>query len=213
MESQQSDLSFHPLTEGLGFHPFSDGLPYAPVVKSAPLQKLPRRGLEVAVPIARKVQSSPVPIPVNSIIPSLATIEWASYRGYTYLFRRCGAYVLDSLFNILFTSGILGGLVWHQGMSLGVLMNSNVLLVTLLTLGSVNWVLVAFQEVFFGTSLGKRAFFLKLQGHGGLLLLRAFIFVPSAGVAGFGLIWSLFSPRKACWHDWVVGIQPIELHE
>ena len=33
--SQESDLEFKPLTEGLGFQPFSDGLPYAPLSKSA----------------------------------------------------------------------------------------------------------------------------------------------------------------------------------
>ena len=39
--SDETPISFTPITDGLGFHPFSDGLPYAPVSKNPALKKSP----------------------------------------------------------------------------------------------------------------------------------------------------------------------------
>jgi hypothetical protein len=232
------EISFLPLTEGLGFHPFSDGLPYAPVAKnprvSPPANNNIGTGAIAAGPpkmvlpsgISHKRLDSVIPqisVPVvksdllgesksslSSAQKSKSTQQKVTF-GYGYLLRRILAYWLDLIFTGGFCSVTLAGLVWIQEFDWTILFHPSVFLVVCLFFVAFHWSLMMIQEVVFKTTFGKRIFGLGLRGSGVLLFLRSIFFLPSAGLVGIGLFWSLFDRQKRCWHDSTVGIQPTEI--
>ena len=139
------------------------------------------------------------------------TLDIQHSLGFTYLLRRVLAYGLDSAINVTLCIMALSAVLWRQDMSFDSLTNPGVFLLSLLFLISFNWALITAQEVAFGTSLGKRAFRLALQGGPAAIFLRAFFFLPSIGFCGLGLLWAVFDHKRRCWHDVVVDLQPVEI--
>jgi hypothetical protein len=135
----------------------------------------------------------------------------ASLFGYSYLFKRSLAYLLDFFLDVFLISGAMELLIWKQNINRSVFSNPTVMLIFILFLFGSHWILMTSQEVLFKTTVGKSIFGLKLRGSSLMLVLRAFFFIPSSTFFGLGLIWGLFDSQKRCWHDRVVNIQPQEI--
>ncbi len=206
-------LKFKPVTEGLGFHPFSDGLPYAPATKAptagvARPARLPQSavvrmgtGATVAGPVSWKA-----PTTTPQAQPQPAATE--ERFGIVYLFERVTAYLLDSA---LMLSGLAAGASYylaHFATPSGRDANVQDWAYILLVIGTLHWALITFQEVAFGTTIGKRVFRLAIPGSAAAVFLRAFFFVPSLIFAGIGLIPALFDRKRRCLHDLIVDTQP-----
>jgi uncharacterized RDD family membrane protein YckC len=232
------DIEFRPLTPGLGFHPFSDGLPYAPLKKkngsSGPsmgtgavaagpatfaktLPTLAPRKIatpRVSVPVAtptQQQQSAPMPsTSFNSAASAVKPFAEPAY-GYVYLAKRSLAYIIDSSLNTALSATGLSLVLVNQNIQPEALMNPGIVVLSTLFFVLFNWALITAQEIAFGSSVGKRIFGLAVRGSTSAIFLRAFFFLPSAGFCALGLLWSVFDKRKRCWHDVVVGVQPIEL--
>jgi uncharacterized RDD family membrane protein YckC len=230
------EIEFRPLTPGLGFHPFSDGLPYAPLKKknttttgtgavaagpatfAKTLPTLAPRTIatpRVSVPVATPVVQQAAPAPSTSTAfnsPTSAAKPFAEPAyGFVYLVKRSLAYIIDSSLNTALLATALSLVLVNQNIQPDALMNAGVMLLTILFFVLFNWALITAQEIAFGSSVGKRIFGLTIRGSTSAIFLRAFFFLPSAGFCALGLIWALFDKRKRCWHDLVVGAQPIEL--
>jgi uncharacterized RDD family membrane protein YckC len=121
------------------------------------------------------------------------------------------AYWIDLVMSFGFCIGILSSLVWIQESNAGVLLHPSVLVVMVLFALGLHWTLMTFQEVVFKTTVGKRIFGLNFKASGSALFVRALFFIPSVLFVGLGLIWCLFDRQKRCWHDRVLGIQPLEV--
>lgn len=215
MDRQIPEISFKPLSEGLGFHPFSDGLPYAPSVKQQrPAAPAPARILNTQ-PVSKTIQPVPPQKPVVAaqpapIVAPQPTESVSVEARKWYLMRRVMAYGFDWLSCGGFFAGVLSAFLWESESFYRLLLNPSVFIVTILFFIAFNWLLITFQEVVFKTSLGKKLFKLGFQASGSALLLRAFLFVLSAGFFGLGLFWALVDRKKRCWHDIGLGIQPVE---
>lgn len=234
-KQNSGEINFRPLTEGLGFQPFSDGLPYAPLQKTptsagslparAPAMPNPMMGTgAVAAGPARLAKTLPAGGPsqqarVHRTEEVAATPRSAdepqdaqqeSQPGLLYVFQRVMAYTLDVfIVGIIFLAAV-SAMVNYRLIGSEVLMNEEALLLGGLSFLILNWFLITFQEVFLGSSIGKRLFRLGLPGGALRILWRAILFVPFS-LLGVGLIWGLFSSRKSCLHDQLSGIQPIDL--
>jgi hypothetical protein len=223
--SGQPEISFRPITEGLGFHPFSDGLPYAPIAKNPRPSPPPISPAMVNSMGAGAVAAGPSkmvfpnrPVVPNIVVP-VAQKESVDKRiqkrkpitlGRYYLTRRMLAYFFDTGLNIALCGAGFCALVWNEGINTDFFTSPSIMIMVGLFLGLFNWLLITFQDVVFSTSIGKHVFGLRLRPHGPLLLLRALFFIPSVGLFGLGLLWSLVDSKKRCWHDRIVGIQPFE---
>ncbi|HLE01277.1 MAG TPA: RDD family protein [Bdellovibrionota bacterium] len=227
----QRPLIFRPMTEGLGFHPFSDGLPYAPISKSvgrSTRSSSPSRATgagavaagpaipipsvsRVSVPVARVTPNSVAHSNAISraVAPPLPQVE-RPQNGFGYVLKRILAYSVDTGFNLLVGGAALSWVLWNESLSPDALLGPGIILLALLFLAFFSWALITAQEIAFGTSIGKRLFGLHLPGSASTLLLRAILFVPSLTFAGLGLCWALFGRQKRCWHDIVVGVQPMK---
>ena len=224
--NKTSEINFQPLTEGLGFHPFSDGLPYSPMTKK-PYTSSQKFGVGIASG-AGAVSAGPprVAHAISKVVLSKSSVSKskntllapASHSiahwvpGYGYLLKRVAAYLFDSILNSLLFGIIAVEFIWKQDSSLEILTNSSVIFAAAILMFFWNWVLITIQETIFGATLGKYMFGLSLRGSGVLLFLRSFFFLPSIGLFGVGLLFSLFDRRKRCWHDRLVGLQPIETY-
>lgn len=231
---QGPEISFRPVTEGLGFHPFSDGLPYAPIIKkpriNAPAGATvagPVRNAVSMPPLRRSLGASVPPFPQVSIpivatkmgvakTPAVSPKKIESEHpfhqyGFTYLIKRFMAYVFDVMTHLLVSIFVMGSLIWRQEISSDVLMDSSVMFVGILSLFFLHWGLMTLQEVIFKTTVGKRIFGMVFDGHRMLILLRAILFIPSAGFFGLGVLWSLVDRQKAGWHDRATQVQPVEI--
>ena len=215
----RSDISFHPLSEGLGFHPFSDGLPYAPLTPatSAPREnQLMGTGAVAAGPpsvvlpnrVIKQLIAPRSAIPLASPAKERRLDFTPEVFDLSYSMKRIGAYVLD----LLLVAGLLVGslvlLIWKQNLEQSLFSNENFLLAFFFFVLFSHWILVGVQEVLFKTSLGKAFFGLSLDGTGIRILTRAFLFLVSFGLVGLGLVGSLFDSRRRCWHDRLTGLQP-----
>jgi hypothetical protein len=217
---KDKEIEFKPINEGLGFHPFSNGLPYAPVSKAPQYGTgAASAGRPVFIPPRPPVSSS-VPRPVAPIqVPIVAQVKPTPQisvvatpdHGFGYLFRRCLAYVLDSIFNIgLCTTALSIGLL-RQDINPDALFGTGMIILVGLFLIVFNWALITAQEVAFGTSLCKRLFGLNLQGAPSVILVRSVLFSIGTLLCGMGLVWALFDSKKRCWHDIAVDLQPTEM--
>ncbi len=236
---KEPTIEFKPITDGLGFHPFSDGLPYAPLAPSAkrPAQKLnsgtgatvagpslyvPPPKTQVAPPIRVPVASAPrLPIREPRPAPTISKVSPAFLEkkpellelqpGFLYLIRRLFAYGMDTIVNLTLCVIALSAVLWKEQLNPDSLMNLNMALLVGVFLVLFNWALITAQEVLFSTSIGKRVFGLQLSGDLSARFLRAFFFLPSVGFAGLGILWAVVDPRRRCWHDLMVGLQPTEI--
>ena len=129
-----------------------------------------------------------------------------------YLLKRVVAYGLDFIFNAFLMSVILLITFWFYEVESQTLFHSSLIGVGVFLLLVMNWILVLLQEVVFKTSLGKLFFRLVLNGSRPQILARGFVFVLSSAFGGMGLIWAWFNPNKACFHDQVLGSQPLEMN-
>lgn len=233
-----SDLKFKTVNEGLGFHPFSNGLPYAPISKKPAPQKtavpltqttptthIPPRpskpmgtGAEAAG-IPRFItppssSSSPrINVPVAPQKQPISPVQTAFTEkfGATYLMRRVAAYILDSIIHLTLTAAIIGFGLWKTGTTINVLSSLNSIAALAIFTGLFHWALMTAQEVVLHTTLGKRAFGLKVSGTPGRLFMRSLLSPVSIAFFGVGLIWAMFDPDRRCWHDMATGVQPTEL--
>lgn len=165
----------------------------------------------VQVPVAKTQPAAPKPAPAPvASVTKTHTVPAPTY-GMLYLFKRVLAYSLDTAVNLaLLCVGLMLAL-WNQEVRPEVLMNPSLLILAVLFCLLFNWALITAQEITFSTSIGKRAFGLALRGDTGSIFLRAFFFIPSLLFCGIGLAWSIFDGQRRCWHDIVVGIQPVEI--
>lgn len=225
---ENNKVFFRPLTEGLGFHPFSDGLPYAPVAK-APLPKVIKPGAtKASSPMGvgaesagpPRFASSPKSVEIQKqVFPQVTkmsaqeskNLKTEDKKGVGYLVRRSIAYLIDLSVNTAIFGILLNIWLFMQpDTSPDIFLNFKVLLKGMVLLSLFNWVLLAFQEVLFGSSFGKRVFHFKLGGSKAARLFRSFTFLPSSLFFGLGLTYGLFNSKKQCLHDALFGIQPIE---
>ncbi len=131
--------------------------------------------------------------------------------GVAYLFKRVLAYSLDTTINLGLCAAAMMASLWKQGMNPELFWNPGVMLLVALFLTAFNWAVITAQEVAFGTTVGKRVFGLAIDGSTSQVFLRSLFFLVSAGFCGVGLFWAVANPRKRCWHDLVVDLQPIEI--
>jgi hypothetical protein len=210
-ESPKSGLSFKPLTDGLGFHPFSDGLPYAPQSKAKTSHSLTRAPIPQSVSTLPPVVSTPrIAQPVQNLAAPVIIYEPEDIpsEGIDYVFARSFAYFLDTaLIFAGFAAGISTYLA-HFAVPSGREASLQDWAYVILVLGTLHWALITFQEVAFGTTVGKRVMGLKLSGSAAALFLRAFFFAPSALCLGLGFLPALLDRRRRCLHDLVVDLQP-----
>ena len=129
-----------------------------------------------------------------------------------YLMKRVLAYGLDLVFNSILMSMILLTTFWFYEVDMQILLHSSLFGVVIVLLVFMNWTLVLLQEVVFKTSLGKLFFRLALAGSRIQILVRGLFFPLSCGLGGAGLIWAWFNPNKACFHDQLLGSQPLEMN-
>jgi len=228
-------LGFHPFSDGLPYapvgkppqanssslsHSISKSIPKSPRTPSVPTTGLGavaagtprmvrppyapdlRPGMGQAHQEARPIPKAP---PMSQDLPSSPTL------GYGYLVKRALAYLTDIFWTTLLMGAVVGSWLWKQegatdlSFSIPAVLGMTLLFLALL------WTFVTLQETFWKTTLGKRLFGLRLQGSPGLIFLRAVFFVPSSLLMGGGILWGLFDRQRRCWHDRVVGIQPIEV--
>ena len=202
MQHERDPIRFRPVNKGLGFHPFSDGLPYTPPVTSTP----------VSPPIRRPLVQAAVPPQTPSTQPSIVPAR-ESELGIEYLVRRCVAFFVDTALHTSICALALGLTVWRWMPGNGDLQqlfaSKELLALTAIFLLGFSWALTTAQEIAFGTTLGKRMVGLRIEGNAIAIFLRAFFFWVSLGFVGLGLFSALFHPKRRCWHDAVVDIQPL----
>jgi hypothetical protein len=177
----------------------------------------------VSVPVAKNAVISreeagvgirPVAIPakqaaaeVKRSADSLSVEEY----GLSYLLRRSLACVMDTfLLTSVFGIGLNVWLYTHPDASPDDYMTKRMWIIGILCLSLFNWLMTALQEVFMGSTLGKRMFYLKLGGSKTARLKRAILFVPCSLVFGLGILWAVIDSKRCCWHDSLSGIQPTE---
>ena len=228
-------LGFHPFSDGLPYAPITKK-PYTGsqnttpgaglgAVSAGPPQlahSVPQPRFAPSVPLNLKSSKASGPVieakaeALNltgkkiSLQDSLRSSIEDWVPGYAYLIKRVAAYLFDSTLNSLIFGIIAVEFIWKQDASLDILTHSSVILAASLLMFFWNWILIAIQETLFGVTVGKYIFGLSLRGSGVILFLRSFFFIPSISFLGVGLLFSLFDRRKRCWHDRVVGVQPLE---
>ena len=131
--------------------------------------------------------------------------------GFLYILKRSLAFILD----LALVSGLcvtaFGWTLWRQKIPATSLVSPDLALLFFTFLAVFSWAMIVAQELAFGTTVGKRIFGLVLIGSPAAIFLRAFFFLPSAGFAGIGLLWSLFDEHRRCWHDLASEVQPTEI--
>jgi uncharacterized RDD family membrane protein YckC len=160
---------------------------------------IPVRAKPAAQVQAQPQQAAPTPAPAPEV----------ERYGFGYLLERVVAFALDSA---LILAGLAAGTSYylsHYAIPSGREMNIQDLAYILLVVGSLHWALITFQEVAFGTTIGKRIFGLRIPGSAAAVFLRAFFFLPSTLFGGLGLITAVFDRRRRCLHDLIADIQPI----
>ncbi len=152
--------------------------------------------------------------PVQAVeTPSLDTSMGSGF-GFIYVAKRLMAFITDQMVCSGFSLGMLALVFSSQHLStmaMSTTMNAPILVGAALFIAAANWALLLFQEVAFGSSVGKRMMGLKLTGGAGATFARAVFFVPSVAFFGIGLVWALFDSRRRCWHDLASGVQPEEV--
>jgi uncharacterized RDD family membrane protein YckC len=163
-----------------------------------------------AIPVRSQptVRAKPAPqvaAPTQARTPS---VEVTETFGFGYLMERIAAFTLDTA---LILSGLAAGTSFYlstYAVPSGREMNSQDLAYILLVVGSLHWALMTFQEVAFGTTIGKRIFGLRIPGSAAAVFLRSFFFVPSLLFGGLGLLTAVFDKRRRCLHDLIADVQP-----
>ena len=163
----------------------------------------PSRVPRISVPIAKKEGAGLSAQPPKLILKK-------GSKGMAYVATRSMAYLFDISFNSLLMGGILIGLVWQGDIQLDLFLDYGVSTGTAVFFLISSWGLIALQEVFFRSSLGKYLFQLRLDGSRLRIVLRALLFPFSVGVFSLGIVWGLLHERRSCWHDILSGIQPFE---
>jgi uncharacterized RDD family membrane protein YckC len=159
----------------------------------------------ISVPVVQPMAAAPEPI--QSPLPAHLEQDF----GVTYLFKRSMAFILDTLLNVGICAAAFSTVLWKQEVAPELLLNPSVIFVAALFMTIFNWALITAQEVAFETSIGKRVFGLGLHGSASTIFFRSLLFFPSVAFFGLGLFWALLDPKKRCWHDLVVHIQPVEI--
>jgi|GEM_PF-764914 len=216
---QPPKLSFKPLSEGLGFHPFEEGLPYAPVnpkklYPNAPPQNTAKFQLEKALlPKSESLPKTSGPMTETRAQKPTASAHQHTVLNGTYVLRRVGAYIFDTLTIGLLAGGVLFFTFPHQDLESFSALDTQDLFLALIFYMSCHWGLITAQEMAFGTSLGKLVFNLRLPGSGFDVLLRSILFLPSLGLGALGIVIGAFDQKKRCWHDRATNIQPLDLSD
>ena len=204
-------IQFKPLSEGLGFHTFPDGFPY---ISQKPSQRLGQSREDGKIGRLSEKGKSPFPhhpVPLSQEIKKTQTKSktqvFGPKLGLGYLIKRLLAYAIDSMVTVM----ILVIFAWNQMESLQseVFRNSGVVLVAAIVATWVQWAQVLVQEILFKTSIGKWFLDLSFQGTRWAIFLRAVFFIPSVGLFGIGLLWSLMDRGRQCWHDKIANLQPL----
>ena len=233
MEKESKRIVFKPISDGLGFHPFSDGLPYAPSLHSKrafhrsqtlsqgegavsagpPRMIFPKTQINPPVqaapsPTELLVQTTPAPTQKSHLnLDPLISLK--NHFGFNYVLKRVTSYLLDFLVH---SSMLVAALeIFIEKHQLELFSNPQFFSPFMAFLFVSNWILTLTQELLFRQSVGKRMVNLKLNGKGSRLFFRGFLFLPSLGFFGMGLIPCLFDRRKRCWHDRAVSLQPEEV--
>ena len=227
-------LGFHPFSDGLPYAPVTKGPKTQgtgavsagppgvarsitspnPNPNSNSNKVTPKQIPQVSVPVARPDVSSEKPLQgsVQSRVPQpLSQVEEEWRPGFVYVLERMVAYFIDLFVAIsLYGCGMAGLIAW-QIVDPRLFLTQEILIVGTGTFLGFHLFLLVFQEMFLGTTLGKRIFKLELSGNSFSILLRSLCFVFSVGFFGLGLIWSLFDSKRRCLHDVISGIQPTSL--
>ena len=157
---------------------------------------------QISVPVARQASVAE---------KSMVKTEPSSSQFFTwgYLMRRVLGQGMDVLLSA--TLFLLAARFWFRNDEFNseLFMNLGVIVVTVGFWSIFHWSTLVIQEIIFKTTLGKRMLGLRLHGNAFLILIRSILFIPSFGLFGLGLLWGVFDPKKRCWHDRIVGIQPL----
>ncbi|MCC7442526.1 MAG: RDD family protein [Bdellovibrionales bacterium] len=234
-------LGFHPFSDGLPYAPVSQApkpKDLQPPPGKAPSLPPAALGTQISRPSAPRLPLPPArAIPAQRITPpsamgtgavsaglprfapqprvsvSVAPGVPVERPGILYLAKRSLAYLLDTAVNVGSVGGSFAFAASQMGLGPRALFEQpDTALLVSLFLFAFNWALVAGQEIAFGTSLGKRAFGLELDGRrAAATFLRAFFFVFSLGCFGLGLLWAIVDRERRCWHDWLADLAPREI--
>ena len=225
----ETPIQFRPITDGLGFHPFSDGMPYSPVKKGVTptihqTPSLSKVGMgsgavsagapqfAKSLPEILSTQPKAVEQKAEETVPLQPVAPQEAFNpGLIYLFQRVMAFFLDQvILGILFITA-LSSLVSYHFMGAEVLTNTEALIVASIAFAITSWTITTAQEVILGSTIGKRLFRLGFERRPLRILIRSILFVPCLLFLGLGMILALFNSRRACLHDLLAGIQPIDL--
>lgn len=233
---KKKPINFLPINEGLGFHPFSQGLPYTPTQPSNPRPSSSATGSGATVagppvfnypkaPEIRPRADRPQPrrvVPQQTyartpqpakVSPSKQSFVIAPPLGIGYLSARLVAFLADLIFNVAIFGALFGFAflsLYRDDLNYIGFSTVSVVCTTLVSCALLG---IVFQEMMFGSSIGKRVFGLEIEGTPVEILIRGILFLPSLGVLGLGILFSLFNKDRMCWHDKVSGIQPRWIEE
>jgi hypothetical protein len=157
------------------------------------------------------VMSPSAPDPIQSATTSASVVHEEWKPGFLYLFQRVMAYVLDQLIIGILFLGAISAMISYHLIGSELVLNEEALILGGVSFFVLSWVLITFQEVVLGSSIGKRMFRLGFDRSPFRILVRAILFVPCTLLVGIGLLWSLFNSQRCCLHDRLSGIQPIDL--
>jgi hypothetical protein len=118
------------------------------------------------------------------------------------------AYGIDLVMNTFLLLLALVALVWSQESSHELISSGNTLFMLCGVWLVFQWFVTTLEEVVFKTTFGKMMVGLSLRGSRGHLLLRALLFILGFCFFGLGILCSVLDPKKRCWHDRMVGVQP-----
>lgn len=228
VKNSKPQLSNQPIQQNLsnGIGAVSAGPPaFTHRVKTSPAQRTGMNIPNVSVPVApvdtkstikqplvrerASITSQPIHTAFEKPAVQLKVEQTQSNKfNFGYVFRRIFAYNIDVIINLAISVGTLTGISWLGEINLGILLNENIVLVSIVLFSILNWFLLMLQEVTFKTTLGKHIFGLGFQASGLLIFARALFFIPSFLFFGLGIAWSVIDRQKRCWHDLVVGVQP-----
>jgi hypothetical protein len=237
-ETPKQKLHFQPMNEGLGFHHFKDGLPYTaqpqkPSHQQQQFQIQTERRPQISMPQGTGATQAGKPRFSNQLAPSLTAAVAAPAKrpttqtlnethvfksterkfefGYFYVLIRALAYSIDLTLNATLFLAVITTFFWLKQTPLSVTNDVSILIPLGVLFLISHWTFLLAQELFLGTSFGKRLFGLYLNGSGMSIFLRAVFFIPSTFLGGAGLLWSLIQSEHRCWHDEASDLQPTPL--
>ncbi|MGK5087872.1 hypothetical protein WDW86_09970 [Bdellovibrionota bacterium FG-2] len=157
-------LKFQALSKGLGFHPFSEGLPYSPQKMASPSNSTlysqgsgaVSAGPPTFAPAFFKKPTSSMQLQQAVIIPVTSDVARQSALRFSSVFKWVLAFIVDLSFSLIFCGLGLAGAFWKQEISINVLMNSGLFVLSVVFVALAHWPILMIQKVIFHTSVGKR---------------------------------------------------------